>query len=68
MRATYKLTIALVAILGLSACVSSDLERAGVGAAAGGVAAAALGGSVATGIVVGGALGAVCDEITNICR
>ncbi|RMA41647.1 hypothetical protein [Rhodophyticola porphyridii] len=68
MRGIHKLTLALVATLGLSACVSSDLERAAVGAAVGGVGAAALGGSVATGIVVGGAVGAICDEVTNICR
>ncbi|MBF9049183.1 hypothetical protein GTA62_02915 [Roseobacter sp. HKCCD9010] len=62
MRGTYKLTLALVATLGLSACVASDLERAGLGAAAGGVTAAALNGNIATGVLIGAAGGALCDD------
>jgi hypothetical protein len=55
------------AALGLSGCVMSDLERAGVGAAAGGVTAAALNGNIGTGILVGAAGGAICDDL-GICR
>jgi hypothetical protein len=55
------------AALGLSGCVTSDLERAGLGAAAGGVAAAALDGNIATGILIGAAGGAVCDDL-GVCR
>ncbi|WJY21817.1 hypothetical protein QTA57_01025 [Fontisubflavum oceani] len=62
MRGTYKLTLVLVATLGLSACVASDLERAGLGAAAGGVTAAALNGNIATGVLIGAAGGALCDD------
>jgi hypothetical protein len=50
----------------LAGCVASDLERAGVGAAAGGLASAALGGSIATGAAVGAAGGALCDDV-NLC-
>ena len=62
MRGTYKLTLVLVTTLGLSACVASDLERAGLGAAAGGVTAAALNGNIATGVLIGAAGGALCDD------
>ncbi|NKX43475.1 hypothetical protein HCU73_02645 [Roseibacterium sp. KMU-115] len=58
------LTAALfAAALGLSGCVTSDLERAGIGAAAGGVTAAAFNGNVGTGILIGAAGGALCDDI-----
>ena len=64
-----KFTIpALLALTFTAGCVTSDLERAGIGAVAGGVTAAAVGGSVATGVLAGAAIGAVCDEVTNICR
>jgi hypothetical protein len=65
---TSLLTITVfAAALGLSGCVTSDLERAGIGAAAGGVAAAALDGNIATGILIGAAGGAVCDDL-GVCR
>lgn len=51
------------AVIGLSGCVTSDLERAGIGAAAGGLTAAALNGSVAGGLLVGAAGGAICDDV-----
>ncbi|WP_213685829.1 hypothetical protein [Roseicyclus sp.] len=51
----------------LAGCVTSDLERAAIGGAAGGVGAAALDGNIATGIVIGAAGGALCDDI-GICR
>ncbi|MEL6586730.1 MAG: hypothetical protein AAFY65_10785 [Pseudomonadota bacterium] len=47
----------------LSACHGSDVERAGIGAAAGGVGAVALGASVAPWILVGAAGGALSDDI-----
>lgn len=53
--------------LALSGCVMSDLERAGVGAAAGGITAAAFDGNVTTGILVGAAAGALCDDV-RLCR
>lgn len=60
--------IAIAAIASLSACLDSDLERGLVGAAAGAVAADAVGVDPITGALVGGAAGAVCDEVTRICR
>ena len=51
----------------LSACVSSDIERAGVGAAAGAGAAVILDGDIATGAIVGAAGGALCDDV-GLCR
>jgi hypothetical protein len=50
----------------LGGCVASDLERAGIGAAVGGVTAAAVGGNVAGGVAVGAAGGALCDDV-NLC-
>jgi osmotically inducible lipoprotein OsmB len=46
----------------LSGCVTSDLERAGIGAAAGGLTAAAFDGNIGTGIIIGAAGGALCDD------
>lgn len=66
-KSTFTATL-FAAALGLSGCVTSDLERAAVGAGVGGLTAAAVGGSVATGIVAGAAIGAVCDEVTSVCR
>ncbi|MBF9043937.1 hypothetical protein HKCCE4037_11405 [Rhodobacterales bacterium HKCCE4037] len=60
------MTALLAAVLAVSGCVSSDLERAGVGAVVGGVGTAVVGGSVATGVVVGAAAGALCDDV-NLC-
>lgn len=65
MRTKFTIT-ALLAITLTSGCVLSDLERAGVGALAAGVGTAALGGNVATGVVVGAAAGALCDD-ANLC-
>ncbi len=66
MRTKLILTAGLAAVMAVSGCVASDLERAGVGALAVGAGAAVLGGSVATGIVVGAAAGALCDDV-NLC-
>ena len=70
MRATKKTLFTatlFAAAIGLSGCNLSDLERAGLGAAAGGVTAAALNGNIATGILVGAAGGAICDDV-GICN
>ncbi|MDU8943058.1 hypothetical protein [Ovoidimarina sediminis] len=59
--------IAIVAVLGLSACGDSDLERGASGAAIGAVGAAALDGDVVTGAAVGAAAGVLCDDLTDLC-
>lgn len=59
--------ILFAATLAVSGCVMSDLERAGVGAAAGGITAAAFDGNVSTGILAGAAAGALCDDV-RLCR
>ncbi len=63
-----RLLLAAAAIVPLSACLSNDLERGLAGAAVGAVATDALGGNAVTGAIVGGAAGALCDEVTRICR
>jgi len=65
---SFRLILAVAAIGSLSACLDNDLERGLAGAAAGAVLADATGVNVITGAAVGGAAGALCDEITNICR
>lgn len=64
----FRLILAAAAIASLSACLDNDLERGLAGAAAGAVIADATGGNAVTGAIVGGAAGALCDEVTNICR
>jgi len=64
----FRLILAAAAIASLSACLDNDLERGIAGAAAGAVIADATGGNVVTGAVVGGAAGALCDNVTRICR
>jgi len=65
MRATKTTLTATLfaAALTISGCVQSDLERAGIGAATGAVAAAAFDGNIATGALVGAAGGALCDDV-----
>lgn len=57
----------LAGALALSGCMSSDLERGAVGAVAGGATAAAFNGNVTTGVLVGAAGGALCDDV-GVCR
>lgn len=64
----YSWLFAASAILSLSACLDNDLQRGLVGAAGGAVAADALGYDPVTGALIGGAAGAVCDEVTRLCR
>lgn len=64
----FRLILAATAIVSLSACLNSDLERGLVGAAGGAVVAGATGVDPVTGALIGGAAGALCDNVTNICR
>ena len=66
MRTKLTTTAAFAAMLAVAGCVSSDIERAGAGALVVGLGTAALGGDVATGVVVGAAAGALCDDV-NLC-
>ena len=62
------IALGAIAAMGLSGCfATTDLDRAAVGAAVGGVGAAAVGGSVVTGVVAGAAVGALCDEVLPVC-
>ncbi len=62
-------TLALLAPLALAACGQSVPDRtisgAGVGAAAGTVGAAVVGGSLVTGAAVGAAAGAITGAVTD---
>ena len=64
----FRLLFAAAAVASLSACLDNDLERGLAGAAAGAVLSDAVGGDPVTGAIVGGAAGALCDEVTSICR
>ncbi|WP_370269664.1 hypothetical protein [Nioella sp.] len=69
MRNIKLLALCAVAVAGLSGCFArTDLDRAAVGAAVGGVGAYAVGGSVATGVIAGAAVGALCDEVLTVCN
>lgn len=63
-----RLILAAAAVASLSACLDNDLERGLAGAAAGAVIADAVGGDPVTGAIAGGAAGALCDEVTSVCR
>lgn len=63
-----RLILAAAAIASLSACLDNDLERGLAGAAAGAVVADATGINPVTGALVGGAAGALCDNVTRMCR
>ena len=57
-----------LAVALLSACMANDFERGVVGAAGGAVIADTIGFDPLTGVIVGGAAGAFCDELTQVCR
>ncbi|GGH46409.1 hypothetical protein GVY41_03420 [Frigidibacter albus] len=61
-----RLTGAVLAIGLLASCGENDFERAAVGASIGGVGSALTGGSAVKGAVIGGAAGALCDDV-NLC-
>lgn len=63
-----KLILLALISTSLTACLANDSERALVGAATGAALAAATNGDVLTGAIAGGAAGAICDEVTNICQ
>lgn len=64
-----KLTMAaFAAVAALAGCMGNDVERAAVGAAVGGVGAAAVGGSLAAGALIGAAGGALADDIERALR
>ena len=63
-----KLILLALISTSLTACLANDGERALVGAATGAALAAATNGDVLTGAIAGGAAGAICDEVTNICQ
>jgi osmotically inducible lipoprotein OsmB len=50
------------ALLVLAGCNATDLERAAIGAGVGGATTAVVGGNVGTGILLGAAAGALCDD------
>ena len=59
--------IAVISMVGLSACLENDTERGLAGAAGGAVVADALGGNAAVGAVAGGAAGVFCDDL-GVCN
>jgi len=68
MANTFKI-LGLFAVVGvLSACEGTDIDRAAMGAVGGALAAEVLGTNVAGGALIGGALGATCDDTTTLCR
>ena len=48
----------------LAACEGTDIERGAIGAAGGALAAKVTNNDVATGALIGGAAGVVCDDVT----
>ncbi|MEL6610064.1 MAG: hypothetical protein AAFO93_14240 [Pseudomonadota bacterium] len=62
-----KFSLAALALTTLAGCLDTDGERALAGAAAGAVAADALGGSGTTGALIGAAAGALCDD-AGVCN
>lgn len=65
-----KLAIMAFALLGLAACDgATDLERGLGGAAFGAIGSSLVGGNAATGAVLGGVAGVLCDEVTpDLCE
>lgn len=62
------LVFAVTAIFALSGCLNNDLERGLVGAAAGALAADAVGVDPVIGATAGGAVGAICDNYSSVCN
>ena len=64
-----KLTVLTMLLSGmsLSACLDNDLERAGAGAVTGAVVADMVGGDPVKGAIIGGAGGALCDDV-GVCN
>lgn len=51
----------------LAACEGTDFERAALGAAGGAAAANLLGTNEVGGALIGGVIGATCDDTTTLC-
>jgi osmotically inducible lipoprotein OsmB len=66
--AKLRLFLVATAVVSLSACLDTDLERGLAGAAVGAVIADATGGNVVNGVLIGGAIGATCDGYTRACN
>lgn len=58
--AKLRLFLVATAVVSLSACLDTDLERGLAGAAVGAVIADATGGNVVNGVLIGGAAGGLC--------
>ena len=65
-RTRIRLGAAVLALGLVAACGENDFERGAVGASIGGVGAAVTGGNAVQGAVIGGAAGALCDDV-NLC-
>ncbi len=62
-----KLILAAGSVALLAGCLSSEGERAAVGAGIGAVGAAIMDGNIVTGAAIGAAAGALCDD-AGVCR
>jgi osmotically inducible lipoprotein OsmB len=62
-----KLFILSLIALPLAGCVNNDVQRGLIGAGAGAVLADVTDNSVATGAIIGGLAGTLCDDV-NMCR
>ncbi len=62
MQRSLTLILPLAAVLALSACDGTDLERGALGAAGGAAVAELTGSDVVAGALIGGAAGVVCDD------
>lgn len=62
-----KLILLSLFALPLAGCVTNDVQRGLIGAGAGAVLADVTDNSVATGALIGGLAGTVCDDV-NLCR
>ena len=65
---TFKIIAVLGAVVTLSACEGTDIERGALGAVGGALIADQLGTSVTGGALIGGALGVTCDNTTTLCN
>lgn len=61
------ISLGLVSAVALSGCMQTDGERALAGAAAGALVADATDNNVVAGAALGGAAGALCDDM-GVCR
>lgn len=62
-----KITLGLAMVVGMAGCMQTDGERALAGAAAGALIADATDNNVLAGAALGGAGGALCDDV-GVCR